>query len=687
MKRALIVTTKDALSGGNERFITALTKTLLTYNLVVEVKYITIDESSPQSILRAYRQAKNIRTANYDVVFSTKFPTYCVTHPLHINLHNHWFKRFYSEWKPFEKKLTTAQKKKWTACRKKVLKWDKQSLKQTIILAQSHTIKKRLEQKGHRATSITPPPIVFSKEKKKGTYFLVPSMLDNHKKRIDLIISAYRFVKTNRKLLITGTGKDEAQLKALAKQDKRIVFTGLVSDEKLKTLFSGAIATIQPAKDEDFGLSVAESLASGCPVITCYDSGGATEQVIHDVTGLIVEPRIDVIAQNIQKLASNTQLQQKLQQECIQNSRHQSWNEYLEDIWSEISRRFHAKPINAEEQYIKRTITNTQQPPPPTLNWDVVLTLCEQQGITPYIFEKAKKIMPQKVTKAFQKKLFMQQSINNQLLTEYNKITKVFEQHKIAHEALKGIDILKKKNSPRKTSDIDILIKKRDRDKAKQLLIKEGFIYHKNSLHEKKFFEQRFTSNKNKQLGIELKTKLDETFPLIYSDLKRNKEAKLFCFYAHHAMYKHPYMNLKWLVEGKQLLAEQNIQIKRVLTIAKKYKVSRSVRLFFYLLDKEFGYPTGITFTSKDKQVARAYYTLHHPFATFNTSYERYTIERIMHVLLKESISAKITAIYHAVLPTRGELAPFQRKKRLRGGQNYLKQKEFIRELWRAMNR
>lgn len=42
-----------------------------------------------------------------------------------------------------------------------------------------------------------------------------------------------------------------------------------LSDEELKTAYSGAVALVYPSKYEGFGLPVLEAIACGCPVITC----------------------------------------------------------------------------------------------------------------------------------------------------------------------------------------------------------------------------------------------------------------------------------------------------------------------------------------------------------------------------------------------------------------------------------
>jgi glycosyltransferase involved in cell wall biosynthesis len=59
---------------------------------------------------------------------------------------------------------------------------------------------------------------------------------------------------------------------------------GYVSDEELVSLYSNAKFTIYPQRIEQYGLPVAESLASGTPVLT-FNWQGPSELIIENVTG------------------------------------------------------------------------------------------------------------------------------------------------------------------------------------------------------------------------------------------------------------------------------------------------------------------------------------------------------------------------------------------------------------------
>lgn len=60
-----------------------------------------------------------------------------------------------------------------------------------------------------------------------------------------------------------------------------------VSDEKLVELYAGAKGFLALARDEDFGMTVVEAMASGTPVIA-YDGGGFRESVVNGKTGVLV---------------------------------------------------------------------------------------------------------------------------------------------------------------------------------------------------------------------------------------------------------------------------------------------------------------------------------------------------------------------------------------------------------------
>ena len=105
------------------------------------------------------------------------------------------------------------------------------------------------------------------------SYFLIVSRLVKYKS-IDYVIEAFKEFP-NEKLLIVGSGKDEARLKNLAGDN--VIFTGQVSETALLTYYNNAKAFIFP-QEEDFGITAVEAQAAGLPVIA-YQKGGATETV------------------------------------------------------------------------------------------------------------------------------------------------------------------------------------------------------------------------------------------------------------------------------------------------------------------------------------------------------------------------------------------------------------------------
>ena len=109
-------------------------------------------------------------------------------------------------------------------------------------------------------------------------------------KRLDLLVDAMAFVPTSCTLRIAGTGPLAASLKQRAAADDRIVFLDRISDDELADEYSKALVVPFIPHDEDLGLITLEAQMSGKPVITCTDSGGATDLVRDGVTGLVVAP-------------------------------------------------------------------------------------------------------------------------------------------------------------------------------------------------------------------------------------------------------------------------------------------------------------------------------------------------------------------------------------------------------------
>ena len=108
-------------------------------------------------------------------------------------------------------------------------------------------------------------------------YFLTVSC-NTQRKRTDKLIQAYIRLARSKKLknhlvLIWQSPPKELleQVKQSGFQDQ-IHFLSDISDKDLALFYNGATAMFFPSSYEGFGLPVIESMACGCPVITCNNS-------------------------------------------------------------------------------------------------------------------------------------------------------------------------------------------------------------------------------------------------------------------------------------------------------------------------------------------------------------------------------------------------------------------------------
>ena len=167
-------------------------------------------------------------------------------------------------------------------------RWDKiASQKPDILLANSAHTARKIKAFYNRKAEVLHPPVnneMFYPDLNPGkeNYFIAFGRLI-HYKRFDLIVKAFN--KLGLPLKIIGSGPEENKIKSLIKS-KYIEMIPEVKDENLlRRIISDARALIFP-QVEDFGLSAAESLACGTPVIA-YSAGGALEIVKDGVNGVL----------------------------------------------------------------------------------------------------------------------------------------------------------------------------------------------------------------------------------------------------------------------------------------------------------------------------------------------------------------------------------------------------------------
>ena len=150
----------------------------------------------------------------------------------------------------------------------------------------SGVTQKRIRRYFGRDSQVIYPPVFTQNYKWKNDegYFLTISR-SNPEKRLDVIIKVFRDLP-NEKLYVAGSGTEK--YKNLAKRCTNIRFLGSVSESQKQKLLSNCSALISIPMEEDFGISVIESFASGKPVIGVKE-GFTQYQIDPYINGLFVE--------------------------------------------------------------------------------------------------------------------------------------------------------------------------------------------------------------------------------------------------------------------------------------------------------------------------------------------------------------------------------------------------------------
>jgi glycosyltransferase involved in cell wall biosynthesis len=303
--RVAVVTPRMASGerGGAESLYTGLVEAFRGAGHDADEVAVHSDESSFAAILDSYARVYALDLRDYDLVVSTKAPTFMVSHPNHASYLLHTVRMFYDMFHAEYGNGTSEQQ----AQRRAIHALDRFGLRPGRVrrhFSNGHTTYRRLvaaspwwRRVGFRALH-HPPSLSGFKPPKGQDYILMPGRLHRWK-RVDLIIDAYRRVKRNMPLLITGTGEEEAALRHLAAGDRRIRFLGAVSDATLVDLYADALLVPFVPRQEDYGLVTVEAFKSGKPVLTCTDSGEPLQFVDDGESGYVVEPDPRAIAKRL----------------------------------------------------------------------------------------------------------------------------------------------------------------------------------------------------------------------------------------------------------------------------------------------------------------------------------------------------------------------------------------------------
>jgi glycosyltransferase involved in cell wall biosynthesis len=289
-------------AGGAERFYLGLCRALEDAGLAAELVAPQAREDNFSDILRSYHLFSELDLSAFDGVISTKAPSYAIHHPNHVCYLVHTMRGWYDMFSashPFASAQTRERRHMLQALDTGFLQQPR------ALFAIGEEVSERLRRfNGLNAQTLHFPGNLAGLGPGPYTHLLMPGRLHPWK-RVDLAIRAMRFVRAPIPLVIAGTGQEESALRALAKGDPRIRFTGRVSDQELAALYADSLAILFLPRQEDLGLITLEAFGCEKPVICCSDSGEPARMVRDRKSGFVCDPDPRQIARRIEALAQN----------------------------------------------------------------------------------------------------------------------------------------------------------------------------------------------------------------------------------------------------------------------------------------------------------------------------------------------------------------------------------------------
>ena len=150
------------------------------------------------------------------------------------------------------------------------------------------------------------------------------------------LLSRYR----NIRFTFAGEGPDENWLRGLFDTEKRVQFTRYMPDETLDIHLKHDIAVVPSVASEGTSLSVAEAMATGCPVVATA-TGGITNMIINRYNGILVMPNAQSLCEGIESLIENPELRRRIGLRAYETAKEafslDQWKKSWQSVLTEVA--------------------------------------------------------------------------------------------------------------------------------------------------------------------------------------------------------------------------------------------------------------------------------------------------------------------------------------------------------------
>ncbi len=206
------------------------------------------------------------------------------------------------------------------------------------LICNSNNVKNRVKKYYNKECKVINPPVdtkSYTSNTGKG-YWLSVNRLLTHK-RVDMQIKAFAKMPDKKLIIVGSYEKNVNQFEEYVKyiesiKTNNIEILNWVDDKKLKDLYSNCDGFITTSRDEDFGMTVIEAMASGKFCIA-PDEGGYKESIVNNKTGILID---DIDENKIINIIKSIKDLDKYKYDCINRSKEFDIDKFINKIKSNL---------------------------------------------------------------------------------------------------------------------------------------------------------------------------------------------------------------------------------------------------------------------------------------------------------------------------------------------------------------
>jgi glycosyltransferase involved in cell wall biosynthesis len=327
--------------GGAEVHVRELVRELRTRGYEAELvsvpfKWYPKEEILPHAAAWRLLDLSESNGRPIDLVIASKFPSYFVRHPNKVAWLIHQYRAAYELCGTVYSDF--GHNESDVGLRETLIRLDTEMLGECrrIFANAKNTASRLAKFNALEAVPLYHPPRLAPRLEPGpyGDYVLSVGRIESVK-RVDLLIEAFARVDSRLRLVVAGDGTQRANAERRAEElgvNDRVSFLGSVDDDDLIGLYRDALVVAYPPFDEDFGYVTLEAFLARKPVITCRDSGGPNEFVVHGENGFVCEPTPESIADAINALAADRARAAKLGDAGHDTARRITWDGVIDKL-------------------------------------------------------------------------------------------------------------------------------------------------------------------------------------------------------------------------------------------------------------------------------------------------------------------------------------------------------------------